>query len=158
SPRERVHIFVDDATGHTWNYSTDITASDTGTFFVQFQIASTFISNYIATATGWMSEIVTTTFTDTGVDFSQCANDDSPFVLGQCHWISSILQASDSRYFEGMSVPQRVVFTGIPATTGDNHELTFHVQATKGSIHAYDFLTSYEQAIRAAADATVPYT
>ena len=58
-------------------------------------------------------------------------------------------------YFEGISVPQRLVFDNISATTGDAHTLTFNHQANKGGIHAYDFLTSWEQAV-AAANATDP--
>ncbi len=90
------------------------------------------------------------------VDFKQCANEDP--TLGTCHWINSIVQDSNSKYFEGMSVPQRVVFTDIPATTGNVHTLTLSHQATKGGIHAYDWLTSYGQAIAAAAAAGVAFT
>jgi hypothetical protein len=90
-------------------------------------------------------------------DFMQCANDDSPYPLGDCHWIGSILQAQNSVYLEGMSVPQRAIFDGIPATTGDVHALGISHQATKGGIHAYDFLTSWDQAIAAAGDAGFPF-
>ena len=89
------------------------------------------------------------------VDFRQCANEDN--TLGDCHWISSIVQQSNSKYYEGMSVPQRVVFTGITTTSGNVHTLTFTHQATKAGKHAYDWLTSYGQAIAAAAAAGVPY-
>jgi len=85
------------------------------------------------------------------VDFRQAANNDSPYSLGDVHWIGSILQASNSVYYEGMSVAQRVMFLNIPATTGNVHTLTFSHQASKGGIHAYDYLTSYDQAIPAAA-------
>ena len=99
-----------------------------------------------------------TTFTDAvKVDFRQCANNDSPFVLGQCHWINSIVQSSNARYFEGMSNMQRILFDEIATTTNNAHTMTLSHQATKGGIHAYDFLTSYEQAIKAGADAGVPY-
>jgi hypothetical protein len=86
------------------------------------------------------------------VDFKQAANDDdpAPLSLGDVHWINSIVQASNAMYFEGMSVPQRVVFDNIPATTGNVHSLSLSHQATKGGIHAYDFLTSWPQAVAAA--------
>ncbi len=90
------------------------------------------------------------------VDFKQAANDDAPapLSLGDVHWINSIVQAGNAMYFEGMSNPQRVVFSNIAATTGNIHSLSLSHQATKGGIHAYDFLTSWVQAV-AAADAIV---
>jgi hypothetical protein len=39
----------------------------------------------------------------------------------------------------------------IPATTDNVHTLSFFHEATKGGIHAYDFLTSYDQAVAHAA-------
>ena len=72
------------------------------------------------------------------VDFTQYANEDDK-------WIYSILQASNSRYYECMSVPQRTIFDDIPPTTGGEHTLTFSHEATKGGIHAYDWLTAYNQ-------------
>ena len=72
------------------------------------------------------------------VDFKQFANDWNK-------WIGSILNENKSTYYEGMSVPQRTIFTSIPSTTSNNHTLTFSHQATKGGIHAYDWLTAYNQ-------------
>src|SRR5262249_29881351 len=83
------------------------------------------------------------------VDFRQSANNETNGTvtgLGNIHWINSIVQASNSRYFEGMSNFQRTIFTGVPGTTGSVHTLTFSHQFTKGGIHAYDFLTSWVQA------------
>ncbi len=87
------------------------------------------------------------------VDFKQAANNDSPLALGDAHWIGSIIQSSNARYFEGMDVPQRTVFTNVPTTTGNVHTLTFSHQFTKAGIHAYDWLTSYPQAVADAAGA-----
>ena len=86
-------------------------------------------------------------------DFKQCANKDLP-TNGDCHWISSIVQTSNSKYFEGMSVPQRAIFTGM---SGTSHTLTFSHQDTKGGIHAYDWLTSYDQAKQEAIDNGFPF-
>jgi hypothetical protein len=72
------------------------------------------------------------------VDFKQYANDDD-------EWINGILQASNSEYYECMSVPQRTILADIPSTPGGVHNLTFDHQATKGGIHAYDWLTAYNQ-------------
>ncbi|HLG93292.1 MAG TPA: hypothetical protein VI546_00480, partial [candidate division Zixibacteria bacterium] len=80
------------------------------------------------------------------VDFKQDANHDAGWVTPlQPHFINSILQQSNSRYFEGFSVPQRVIFKNL---SGSSHTLTLHVQSLKASVptHAYDFPTSWEQA------------
>src|SRR3989344_6047143 len=89
------------------------------------------------------------------VDFKQCANEDP--ALGDCVWTNAIVQQSNSKYYEGMSVPQRTVFSAIDATSGNVHTLTFSHQATKSGIHAYDWLTSYDQAIASAAAMGVPF-
>ena len=72
------------------------------------------------------------------VDFTQYANEDD-------EWINSILQASNSKYYECMSVPQRTILDGIPPTAGGEHTFAFSHEATKGGIHAYDWLTAYNQ-------------
>ena len=90
------------------------------------------------------------------VDFRQCANNDKKAGTGSCAWINSVLQQNNSDYQEGMSVPQRVIFTGIPSD-GGNHTLVFSHEATKNGPHAYDWLTSYDQAIKAAQDAKIPF-
>ncbi len=92
------------------------------------------------------------------VDFRQASNNfgQNP-VPGDVKWINSIIQKANSVYFEGMSVPQRTVFTGIESTNDNTHTLTFDHQATKNGNHAYDWLTSYDQAIEAADDAGFPY-
>ena len=88
-------------------------------------------------------------------DFRQCANKDSS--LGDCHWINSVLQNSKSKYIEGMSVPQRLILTDISGASGTTHTLHFHVDATKGGLHAYDWLTSWDQARVAAIQGGIPY-
>jgi uncharacterized repeat protein (TIGR01451 family) len=72
------------------------------------------------------------------VDFKQYANLDDL-------WIDSILQQTNSIYYEGMSVPQRIILVDIESTTGDIHTLSFSHQATKLGIHAYDWLTAWNQ-------------
>ena len=91
------------------------------------------------------------------IDFRQAANNDRPYPAGDVHWIQSILQSNNATYYEGMSVPQRIVLTNIPSTSNNQHSLTFSHKATKSGSHAYDFLTSYAQAV-AAANAIVGVT
>jgi uncharacterized repeat protein (TIGR01451 family) len=74
----------------------------------------------------------------TSVEFTQYANVDD-------EWIGSILQKSNSMYYECMSVPQRTILDDIAPTTDGEHTFTFSHQATKGGTHAYDWLTAYNQ-------------
>src|SRR5687767_14492568 len=63
--------------------------------------------------------------TSFGVDFKQGANRDNfeDYVTGEIHWINSILQQSNSRYIEGMSTLQRVIFDNLPSCGSCNHIL-----------------------------------
>lgn len=118
-----------------------------------FLVDTSQIGNTITlTATGLSSlQTATTTFTDNiTVDFKQSANNETNGTitgLGNIHWIGSIVQSSNSRYFEGMSNMQRTILIDVPDVTADQHRLTIQHQFTKGGIHAYDFLTSYLQAV-----------
>ena len=86
-------------------------------------------------------ELARTTFTDPpSVEFDQCANDNP--TAGACDWIGSILQANNSVYFEGMSVPQRLLYRGIG---NGAHTISFKYSYTKGGTHAYDFITGKNQ-------------
>jgi hypothetical protein len=85
-----------------------------------------------------------------GSSFTQPANLGPP--VGSLTWINGILQQNNSLYAEGTSVPQRLAFDEITDTPTHEHVLTFEGDATKANIHAYDFLTSWAQAIEAAAD------
>src|SRR6185295_7486335 len=71
------------------------------------------------------------TFTDAStfdtIDFQQASNQNHP--TDPITWINGILNPNNSDYTEGMGVPQRVIFTGIVATTGNTHTLTFGHQA-----------------------------
>ena len=49
---ERVHIFVNDDIGQTWQYNGDVTANPDGGFMAQFQLPNSFIATYTVIATG----------------------------------------------------------------------------------------------------------
>src|SRR5262245_33027926 len=66
------------------------------------------------------------------VDFQQAANENHP--TDALQFLQGILNPNNSDYFEGVGVPQRIVFTGIQATSGDAHVLNLHHQAVKGGI------------------------
>ncbi len=84
------------------------------------------------------------------VDFRQAANNDKVLSLGNVQWTNGALQRNNSAYYEGMSVPQRIMLMNIKSTPGNQHTLTFEHAAAKNGVHAYDFLTSYDQAVDAA--------
>jgi uncharacterized repeat protein (TIGR01451 family) len=85
------------------------------------------------------------------VDFTQGANGDAAHAppLGDITWINGILNPNNSEYFEGVSTLQRTLFDSVTTTPGNVHTVTFSHQAAKGSAHAYDFLTSWDQAFAA---------
>jgi len=101
----------------------------------------------VSTLVGASTAVLPTAHAAVSADFMQCSNDNPPDDLGDCLWINGIIQPNNSQYQEGMSVPQRILLTDIPATPGDVHTLIFSVDATKGGIHAYDWLTSWDQAL-----------
>lgn len=69
------------------------------------------------------------------------------------HWITVNLQANNCYYYEGMSTLQRLMLTSITANSSNTHTMLLSIQASQGGAnHAYDFLTSWAQAV-AAADA-----
>ena len=89
-----------------------------------------------------------------GIDFKQGANRDNfgTYTTGEIHWIGSILQSSNSRYVEGMSTLQRVVFNNLTTACADacTHTLRVKFESEKSGNHAYDFITSWDNAIQAA--------
>jgi uncharacterized repeat protein (TIGR01451 family) len=149
TPGEIVYIHGSGFLGNH-NVNIDITRPDssidsrstmtdsTGSFVYEYDLNGILGTYDVFASDGTNS--ATTTFTDAvaGIDFRQYANIDD-------NWINSILQQSNSVYSEGMSVPQRIVFVDIEATTGNVHTLTLAHQATKGGIHAYDWLTAWNQ-------------
>ncbi|MEO7482497.1 MAG: hypothetical protein ABIT81_01970, partial [Ferruginibacter sp.] len=80
-------------------------------------------------------------------DFRQASNNTGEG-LGKITWINSIVQQNNSKYYEGTSVPQRIIFLNLGSTSGNNHSLTMSHQAIKASnaSHSYDFLTSWDNA------------
>jgi uncharacterized repeat protein (TIGR01451 family) len=115
------------------------TSNSTGDFIYYYDLNG-ILGQYNITATDGVN-YANTTFWDSTIDFMQYANTDDK-------WIGSILGSSNSEYRESMSVPQRIILTDIGTTTGDIHTLTFSVLATKGGVHAYDFLTGWNQGNR----------
>ena len=76
--------------------------------------------------------------------FSQAQNGDP--VTGDLEWVNGILNDTHTTFFEGMSTLQRLYIENI---TGSNHILELEHNAVSQGVHAYDFLTSWDQALAA---------
>ena len=63
-PGEMVHIRVNDNQGETWRRDVDLIADEAGTITDQFSLPNWFIATYYVTATGLISGIASTSFTD----------------------------------------------------------------------------------------------
>jgi len=90
--------------------------------------------------------------TQVGIDFRQPRNQGHPAT--PLYWTNGINNATQAEYFEGMGVPQRIIFTGLAPTSNNTHTLRFRhecVKAQSADRHAYDFLMSWEQAVATAA-------
>ncbi|MGH2455416.1 MAG: OmpL47-type beta-barrel domain-containing protein [Candidatus Limnocylindria bacterium] len=61
---ESVHIFVNDDWGSSWNRHVDVTADDAGNIIDQFNLPNWFVAEYSVVATGELSGVANTTFTD----------------------------------------------------------------------------------------------
>jgi len=64
-PGEVVHIFVNDDAGQTWNHSASVEAAADGTISYKFRLPDWFVATYSVRATGALSGVATTSFTDT---------------------------------------------------------------------------------------------
>ena len=61
-------------------------------------------------------------------------------------WVVGALNENNAHYFEGESIPNRLVFDGLSTVTAGNknlYTLSIEYDTTKDGKHAYDFLTSY---------------
>ena len=80
------------------------------------------------------------TFLDADIDFTQCLNDsDNNNVIDNCDWGTGAINANNSYYIEGDSVPQRLFHKIAGSGT---HTMRFEYNFTRDSIYAYDFFSS----------------
>jgi HYR domain len=144
--------------GHTpWTASSDASGNVSTTWFVD--PGDSFGETFLLTADGNTSLLhAETTFTDNiKVEFRQGANNDNTNnclppgpVLGNIHWLNSVLQQNNSVYHEGMISPQRLIMSDVPSTGNNVHTLVFWHDALKNGRHAYDFIASWPQAVTTA--------
>lgn len=81
------------------------------------------------------------------IQFDQAQNGKSPGF--SITWTNGILNATHTTYYEGVSTPQRLFISGL---SGTSHTIKIRHLAESGGKHAYDFLTSWSQAIATAID------
>src|SRR6187551_1543849 len=65
-------------------------------------------------------------------------------------WTNGILNATHTTYYEGISTPQRLFLWNLGATndgTANHHTVKIRHLAEASGKHAYDFLTSWSQAV-----------
>src|SRR5207244_7072383 len=98
---------------------------------------------YILAAKGQTSGFTAqTTFTDTaGASLDQWGN--GPFSTPSGSWQNGDLNANNSHYREGNSVPFRTTMTGV--STSGTHTLDIQYDTVVSGKHAYDYLTSFDR-------------
>ena len=91
-----------------------------------------------------IAAVVTPVVSNEVIEFSQFNNSSQD-------WVNGILNKNQTEYYEGMSSPQRIVLNGLSSglVSGEeyNKSLTIKYQFTEKGNYAYDFLTSWDQAI-----------
>src|SRR6266705_4226534 len=145
-PNEQVAINIRESSGDP---DTNVTATvgATGAFSnSEFQtnpdrsdVGVRFLTTATGQTSGWTAQTV---FKDASTDFTQCRNDsNNDGVKDLCSWSSGAINANNSIYTEGNSVPQRLFQT---IDTAGTHSIRFRHRFTKDSKYAYDFLTNVD--------------
>ncbi|HVF74310.1 MAG TPA: hypothetical protein VM938_04625 [Acidimicrobiales bacterium] len=75
-------------------------------------------------------------------DLDQCENGKAATPKA-CDWVNGNLNENNSHYGEGDSVPYRIVFSNLAASS--SHTVTFEWDTTKSGKHALDYLTSFDR-------------
>ena len=75
------------------------------------------------------------------VDLEQCANEDHDCTASSSSWITGNLNANNSMYAEGQSVPYRATFSDLGV--GATYLVTIEWDSLESSKHAIDYLTTY---------------
>src|SRR5881296_3134717 len=145
-PNEQVAINIRESSGDP-DTNLTATADATGAFSnSEFQtnpdrsdVGVRFLTTATGQTSGWTAQTV---FKDASTDFTQCRNDsNNDGVKDLCSWSSGAINANNSIYTEGNSVPQRLFQT---IDTAGTHSIRFRHRFTKDSKYAYDFLTNVD--------------
>lgn len=133
----------------------EIKTDENGTFIYAYQLDGIYRPNYKVIVTNNGGQILAeTTFTDApnpSANLDQCANgpitapDPTPCQSGN-EWDNGNLGASKSHYFEGDTVPYRMLIENLALGT---HSVTIKWDTTKSDKHATDYITSYNNSVPA---------
>src|SRR5262245_20040520 len=157
-PNAAVHIVVNDTLGQTWKHEVDVTSANDGTVVDTFSLPSSFVAQYDVTASqGTLTATATFTDSNPSADLDQCANGpagtpqscNGANAVNVSNWINGNMGASKSLYFEGDSLPYRLLIDNVIPGTTTNH-VTIAWDITKGGKHALDYLTTYNRTVTAA--------
>lgn len=132
-----------------------VTTDAKGDLFYAYQLDGNYRPNYKVDVFLGSVLAATTTFTDSNpsANLDQCANDPFPSShLDGCSasasdWVNGNVGTSKASYFEGDSVPYRMVMDSLSL---GSHQITFEWDTTKSGKHAEDFLTTYNQTVATA--------
>lgn len=132
-------------TSGDYNFIDNFTTDDKGDFVYAYQLDGVYRPLYTVEIVSGSGELIARTeFTDGAVGlYDQCSNDKGTgYSTGDtgCRWINGNLQQSNSTYFEEEATVQRLWLNGL---TSGTHTITLKYGTTKGGLHAYDFLTTW---------------
>ena len=100
---------------------------------------------FVLTAAGQTSgQVATTSFTDAGASaqLDDWTDGKAPDAIGgNENWGNGDLNAQNSHYFEGDSVPFRATFADL--VVGQTYTITLSYDTTKAGKHGFDYLTTY---------------
>jgi hypothetical protein len=85
--------------------------------------------------------LATTSFTDADIHFSQCENKDPG---PDCEWTTGAINTTNSTYYEGDSVPQRLFHK---VQDVGSHTMRFSYEFSKADVYAFDFATNVDQTL-----------
>jgi hypothetical protein len=133
-----------------WRTNVSPTRSVRGLFTRSSRLAMTAVAVVIAVLSSLLAGVVLAVpaYAATAADLDHCGNGPlaAPVDCADADdWGNGNLNASSAHFFEGDSVPYRMVMTGL--TAGNSYDLTFEWDTTKSGKHAFDYITSFNRTV-----------
>jgi hypothetical protein len=153
-PGEKVSVLVQENPKGQSERTLSLLADSTGNITTQYDIPLGLQREYTIRATGMVSEAVAHASSQ-GANLDQCADGpnltvDQETTVADCattvggSWVNGNVGSSKATYFEGDSLPYRMVMTNLKAGT---HTLTIQWDTTKSGKHALDYITSFNRTV-----------
>ncbi|HWF51466.1 MAG TPA: hypothetical protein VG294_12575, partial [Solirubrobacteraceae bacterium] len=141
-PGESVSVNVDDNENQTWYRTDTITADAQGGIRDEFDLPNWFVATYTATATGDVSGVVQTTFTDSAAQLEGQSTPPCTGSAGGCDlgWDPGNL----SGWGENALIPMRVKLTG--GFTSQQFQIAFDrsLNSSGGTVFGIDSLSNFQ--------------